>query len=275
MRKIQAKNKRPIRQVSKLGLAKFFAVFKKVFKLERGILFLGVIDMRKMGSLALTVLILFSLVAMLPLSVSAVESTHLMVVEWYGNGRVTLNAIPLEDNSATNPDYKLLRFHWYTTAEYLINPKNKYGILESDVVNTIQTSANTWDVETTYEVFSYKGTTAKLAGEPDGYNVVSWGTYSQANVIAVTFIWYTRGTRILETDTLMNVYFAWSLSGETGKMDVQNIMTHEFGHWCGLNDLYRDKDYWLTMYGYASYGETYKRDLGLGDILGLQAVYGE
>lgn len=29
------------------------------------------------------------------------------------------------------------------------------------------------------------------------------------------------------------------------------------------------------MYGYAGYGETYKRTLGLGDILGLETVYGE
>lgn len=52
-------------------------------------------------------------------------------------------------------------------------------------------------------------------------------------------------------------------------------MTHELGHWCGLADLYDDVDYWLTMYGYGNYEETYKRDLGLGDILGLRAVYGE
>lgn len=232
--------------------------------------------MRKIGSLALTVVIVLSLATMLPLSVSAAESsTHLMVIEWYGSGHVTLNAIPPADDSMTNPDYKLLRFHWYTTAGYWINPANTYGISDFDVVNAIQTSANTWDVETNYEVFSYNGTTTNLAGTYDGYNVVSWGNYSQANVIAVTFIWYTRGTRILETDTLMNVYFAWSLSGETGKMDVQNIMTHELGHWCGLNDLYSGKDYWLTMYGYANYGETYKQTLGLGDILGLQKVYGK
>ena len=230
--------------------------------------------MRKIGSLALTVVIVLSLATMLPLSVSAAESTHLMVIVWYGSGHVALNAIPPADDSMTNPDYKLLRFHWYTTAGYWINPTNTYGISESEVVNAIQISANTWDVETSYQVFSYKGTTTNLAGKYDGYNVVSWGTYSQANVIAVTFIWYTRGTRILETDTLMNVHFTWSLSGETGKMDVQNIMTHEFGHWCGLNDLYSDKDYWLTMYGYANYGETYKQTLGLGDILGLQKVYG-
>ncbi|MEM2613998.1 MAG: hypothetical protein QXO15_07225 [Nitrososphaerota archaeon] len=90
----------------------------------------------------------------------------------------------------------------------------------------------------------------------------------------MTYIWYT-GDKIIETDTRLNTRFKWSLTGEAGKMDVQNIMTHEFGHWCGLDDLYEDKDYWLTMYGYTSYGETYKRTLGLGDVLGLQVRYGE
>jgi len=172
----------------------------------------------------------------------------------------------------TNPDYKLLPFHWYVTVKYWINPSNKYGFSVAAVVTAITTSAETWDSQTSAAVFSYQGTISKSAGKRDNYNVVAWGYYS-AGVIAVTYIWYS-GSQILETDTMMNRLFKWSLSGEAEKMDVQNIMTHEFGHWAGLNDLYDDKDYWLTMYGYGSYGETYKRTLGLGDILGLQAVYG-
>ena len=238
--------------------------------------------MRKIGFLALAVLVLLSLVAMMPLSTFAAESpVHLMVVEWYDRGRVTFNAIPSTDNSNSTSDYKLLSFHWYTTAEYWINPTNDYGFPDDEVVYNITAAADTWDSETSFQVFSYKGTTDRVAGVNDGFNVVSWGEYSQSNAIAVTFIWYTRtrvGGRIrmaiVETDTLLNVYFAWSLTGESGKMDVQNIMTHEFGHWCGLDDLYKDRDYWLTMYGYASLGETHKRTLGYGDILGLQKVYG-
>ncbi|MEM3728659.1 MAG: hypothetical protein QXF75_05620 [Candidatus Bathyarchaeia archaeon] len=94
----------------------------------------------------------------------------------------------------------------------------------------------------------------------DGYNVVAWGLCSNPNVIAVTYIWYS-GDKMMETDTRMNTLFKWSLSGEVDEMNVQNIMTHEFGHWCGLADLYDDVDYWLTMYGYSSYGETYKQTL--------------
>jgi len=166
-----------------------------------------------------------------------------------------------------------LIFHWHVTAKFWINPRNKYGFSTSDVIATIRTAADTWDSETEAAVFSYQGTTTRSAGRRDGYNVIAWVSY-RSGVIAVTYIWYS-DSQILETDTLLNNLYKWSLSGESGKMDVQNIMTHEFGHWCGLDDLYDDKDYWLTMYGYASYGETYKRTLGLGDIQGLRTVYGE
>ena len=230
--------------------------------------------MRRIGCLALTALILLSFAAMLPLSVSAVESTtHLMVVEWYGRGSVTLNAIPSDDDSMSNPHYELLDFWWHTTIKYWINTNNRYRFSASAVINTIKAAANTWDAETESTVFAYQGTTTRSAGRRDNYNVVAWGYYHNPYAIAVTYIWYS-GNSIAEIDCRMNSWFRWSLSGETGKMDTQNIMTHEFGHWCGLADLYDDVDYWLTMYGYGGYGETYKRTLGLGDILGLEAHYG-
>jgi len=199
-----------------------------------------------------------------------------MVIEWSlerPNGRITLYSIPSEDDSNETGDYKLLPFSWnWTKAKYWINPKNRYGFSANEVVAAITAAANTWDSQTNTAVFSYEGTTGRSPGKRDGYNVVGWGSY-RAGVIAVTYIWYI-GNRIIESDTKLNTFYKWSLSGEPNKMDVQNIMTHEFGYWCGLDNLYDNKDYWLTMYGYADYGETYKRTLGLGDIQGLQAVYG-
>jgi len=219
-------------------------------------------------------LILSSLIAA-HLSILALQP-KLVVIEWVierVNGRSTSNTIPIEDNSNDTSDYKLLPYHWKITAKFWINPSNNYGFSADDVVAAITTSAYTWDSQTSSDVFKYMGVTKRSAGRYDGYNVISWGRY-RAGVIAVTYIWYI-GDTIIETDTVLNTLYKWSLTGEPNKMDVQNIMTHEFGHWCGLDDLYDDKDYWLTMYGYASLGETYKRTLGLGDINGLKAVYGE
>lgn len=221
--------------------------------------------MRKLNALPLVFVVLFSVFATLPIAFSVADSSvELNIVVTY--------AIPPTDDSMTNSHYKLLRYHSYSTINYYINPSNTYGFSQSAVVNTVTGSANTWDVETAYQVFSYKSTTSRIAGTYDGVNVISWGTYS-AGVIAVTMSW-VKGKRVLEVDCLMNTYYGWSLTGEAGKMDVQNIMTHELGHFCGLADLYKNADYWLTMYGYSDFGETYKQTLGLGDILGLKAFYG-
>jgi hypothetical protein len=220
--------------------------------------------MRKLNALPLVLLVLFSVFAGLPVVFSMRDGAELKVVVAY--------AIPPTDDSMSNGHYKLLRYRSYSTINYYVNPTNSYGFSSSAVVSTISTAVNTWDSQTSYQVFSYKGTTSRVAGTRDGYNVISWGSYS-AGVIAVTMSWVS-GKRVLEVDCLMNTYYSWSLSGEAGKMDVQNIMTHELGHFCGLADLYKDADYWLTMYGYSNYAETYKQTSGLGDILGLRAVYG-
>jgi len=222
--------------------------------------------MRKLNALPLVLMVLFSMFAALPIVFSVTDaSVELKVVVTY--------AIPPTDDSGTNRHYKLLRYHSYSTINYYINPSNDDGLSQGDVVNTIKASVDTWDEQTNYQVFKYIDTTSEIAGKYDGLNVISWGTYGSANVIAVTMSWVS-GRRVLEVDCLMNTYYGWSLSGESGKMDVQNIMTHELGHFCGLADLYKDTDYWLTMYGYSDFHETYKQTLGLGDILGLRAVYG-
>ena len=57
-------------------------------------------------------------------------------------------------------------------------------------------------------------------------------------------------------------------------MDTWSIVTHELGHGVGLGDLYQDQWYWQTMYGFADFGQTWKRTLESGDIAGLKALYG-
>jgi hypothetical protein len=235
--------------------------------------------------LAISIIVLLAFATAIPLIAAAKpDDVQLTVLELKANGKPDGtpgggkpggggNVIPTTDNSESNPDYSLLKFHWFTTADYMINPAGATGFTSEEIAKVVTTSTNTWDEETSARVFFYKGETSATAGVRDGNNVVDWGQYSNNGVIAVTMIW-SIGNRIVETDLRMNTHYSWSLTAEKEKMDIQSILTHEFGHWAGLNDLYKNKDYWLTMYGYANNGQDWKQTLGQGDINGLIAVYG-
>jgi hypothetical protein len=238
----------------------------------------------KANILAVFVVVLLAFACMVPLLAAAKnDDVQLTVLELRADGKPGGthgggggNIIPLTDNAGSNPDYALLRFHWFSTADYWVNPAGATGLNSADVVNVVQAATSTWDDNTNADVFAYKGETSLAAGTMDGKNVVDWGPYNNNGVIAVTMIW-SQGGRIVETDLRMNTYYTWTISanGVSGTMDMQSILTHEFGHWAGLDDLYKNRDYWLTMYGYADYGQAGKQTLGQGDINGLWAVYGQ
>lgn len=108
----------------------------------------------------------------------------------------------------------------------------------------------------------------------DGQNIIAWGR-TQGTALAVTYTWYNRSTGLaVETDTIMNKKFKWSWNAcTTSTYDAQNILTHELGHWMGLNDEYSGGFTENTMYGYGATAETKKDTLTVGDILGASALY--
>jgi hypothetical protein len=197
------------------------------------------------------------------------------------------------------PDFKYSGVHWGTgTVNFYINDNS--GVVGA--ADAIRASFNTWTNASNNKInFNYIDSTSSDAGYVDGLNVISWADISSQypNAIALTSIWYYRQSReIVEVDTQMNAGFVWSCTvsdvtndlsqpaikdtsryddptneGILGTYDVQNIMTHEAGHWIMLNDLYNNKDGDLTMYGYGSPGELKKVTLGYGDELGIESAY--
>lgn len=174
--------------------------------------------------------------------------------------------------------------------KYKINPTGS-GMPSAEVETIVTLSAEEWDDGdysnwggVSRELFSYIGSSAKTyadlawtSGDLDGENTIVFGDYTEANVIAVTLIWYTRVTkRILEFDMVFDTSWKWGDAEveDTAVMDLQNIATHELGHAVGLGDLYRPNTTLETMYGYADYDEIIKRDLYNGDIAGITSLYG-
>lgn len=127
-------------------------------------------------------------------------------------------------------------------------------------------------------------TTAKF----DGLNLIAWG-HTSGSALAVTYTWYNQSTGLVsETDTIFNSNYPWNWSDPstwTGKTlagttcaytnayDAEDILTHETGHWMGLNDTYTASYSDNTMFGYGNLTETKKDTLASGDISGVQSIY--
>lgn len=189
--------------------------------------------------------------------------------------------------SADTTDYKLTGVKWTHGATYYVQSR-------ADIdVNTVFANAfHPWNnAEPNAPVFSNSGTPILPTGASYGLNVdnvntISFGGLSMygGDALAVTQYVYNRRSReTVEFDQVFNDTESWTVypvanedyvpGGGTGSFDLPDVATHEHGHIFGLSDLYNSRDKYLTMYGYASAGETLKRTLGQGDILGIKSIY--
>lgn len=120
-----------------------------------------------------------------------------------------------------------------------------------------------------------------------------WGIFFgklSKSAVAVTYIWYNHSSGVVNNiDTVFNTKYPWTYTpyynpdtdivngspcSSSQSYDIQNIATHEFGHWVGLDDMYDNADIDLTMYGYGSFGELYGDTLTSGDKNAALTHYG-
>lgn len=173
---------------------------------------------------------------------------------------------------------------WKTLEPWVVNPANTRGLQAEAVVDNMNFDVAKWESAAGAVNILGAGTTtsAELSADtaaPDGVNEAYFADVSSSGAIAVTIVWgYFSGppqTRALvEWDMVFDdTDFDWSATGDPAKMDFENIATHELGHSVGMGDLYDTACAAETMYGYASLGETQKRDLNTGDIAGINKLY--
>jgi hypothetical protein len=166
---------------------------------------------------------------------------------------------------------------------WVVNPTNTYDIPPEAIHSILANGIYKWETAATWNILGDGVVTTEtlFADETsmDGKNEVYFGPLD-SGTIGVTIVWGifggpTRNRELREWDQVYNTHYVWSASetGEVGKMDFDNIATHELGHAVGLGDLYTSACTSETMYGYGTEGETSKRDLNTGDIVGINVLY--
>lgn len=178
--------------------------------------------------------------------------------------------------TSESSNFKLTQggIRWFTNAtnlEYLIDGTE--GVAGGN--NEIIAAENTWDGFITTRIFDKVSSTTQnnpCRGSP---SIVNWVSIDgSGNVLASASVCRDVATKeILGFVINIDTDETWSTDGSSGTFDVQNIISHEFGHVAGLGHDNPPKSGCLTMYKFSSQEETQKRTLGLGDKLGMDALY--
>lgn len=136
-----------------------------------------------------------------------------------------------------------------------------------------------WSSAITNKVAFFRGADTAVSRQAyDGLNIIAWGRIS-VNALGVTYIRYYSDTgAVVDVDTILNKKYSWMWSdlntcAYLDYYDAENILTHELGHWVGLDDEYTSEYANATMYGYGAKGEVKKDTLTTGDIDGASGIY--
>jgi hypothetical protein len=180
------------------------------------------------------------------------------------------------------------KLRWFSDViTYNVQPAPETEVNPSLAEQAIHASFRAWEEEEGCEGpgFMSGGTTkAATAAYLDGEgatneNGVYWITQASKwphgqDVLALTTLTYSTCTgQIVDADIEINAaFFNMSAAPNPGanKVDVQNTITHEVGHFLGMD---HSLDLAATMYAQAPNGETRKRSLAQDDINGLCCIY--
>ena len=210
--------------------------------------------------------------------------------------------------SEENPNIYLF---WDSIAfpiDYYISNEGCYDIEDSSDLYAIWSSFNIWEKSGCKDVsFNYIGSSL----DKPGFDIESryntnliyfyeddWNSaYDNASLAITTCSYYQHNGQILDCDIEVNdKKFLFGTNYESFKYDLQSVITHELGHFLGLDhsdkgyedyspyfiennftDIWPDYKVWMeaTMFSHADKGETKKRILQPDDINGLCEIYSD
>jgi len=148
------------------------------------------------------------------------------------------------------------------------------GVDPTAATTAIVNALNSWDNEEhPAGTFFASGTPAQLT--------IGWEAMDgPGGALATAIITYNVATKNIvsaqvrfDSGDSWAVYPSLSCSSQGTAFDIEDVMAHEAGHVVGLGHTSGAKNVALTMYPFASAGETLKRTLGTGDKKGIDGIY--
>lgn len=110
---------------------------------------------------------------------------------------------------------------------------------------------------------------------PSEWNLRNSNGQLENDVLAITIYKYRNSTKqMLHADIIFNPNYDFSTIQDNSKMDLETVLTHELGHFLGLQHIDENDDPNSIMNASIRYGQV-KRSLSQGDVERVQARYGE
>jgi hypothetical protein len=134
--------------------------------------------------------------------------------------------------------------------------------------DVVDYAASTWNQVGAKVTIKKYTTIVSLPAQKDGKSVIAYGPLPDG-IGGETRRWALYGI-VIEADIVLNSRAALSIGGSATTADVQAIMTHEFGHFLGLQHV---DDRTHTMHRTIPMNSTIHRTLCAGDVDGLKKLY--
>lgn len=201
--------------------------------------------------------------------------------------KVSSDISELQVCGLSDPDSSLLPgskdWHLPSNFKYNLNPSSVPTSVGSQNIPTIVSNAfGVWKnaLGSKSPVISRGANTTMIKPKLDLVNMIAWGK-TPPGVLIATYAWYAVGQSVFEIDTILTQKSSWQWTwngggtacAESSTYDVQNMLTHEIGHWFGLSDESDSSFSNSTMYSNIPKGEVKKNTLTTGDILKVNSIY--
>ena len=180
--------------------------------------------------------------------------------------------------------YSKLGYRWTDSIDWYYNSNSQrvYGL------TALQRGANAWngtltacgrtrtsDADNTYVRVAKQAPGVTSTGgctQSNRYSVSGWGTLP-TGTLGLTCVWYRGDGTAVEADQRYSTRYLWNsaTSCSGARFDLRAVATHEWGHSYGLGHTADDTG--LVMAPSGGYCDTASRTLGLGDVLGIGALY--